>query len=109
MGIVAAILDVTNSGASKTKIMYGANLSFSMLEKYLKLVQSSDLIEKDGDRLYHLTDKGRDFLNAYKRFYDRYDSASKLLSSLAFERQRLSKLCKDDLDADETEYLMDAE
>jgi len=33
--IVAAILESANSGASKTRIMYQANLSFSLLEKYL--------------------------------------------------------------------------
>ena len=33
--IVAAILDVANSCASKTRILFGANLSFSFLRKCL--------------------------------------------------------------------------
>jgi predicted transcriptional regulator len=35
LSIVAAILEAVNSGASKTRIMFSANLSFSLLEKYL--------------------------------------------------------------------------
>lgn len=33
LSIVAAILEAVNSGASKTRIMFSANLSFSLLEK----------------------------------------------------------------------------
>jgi len=35
LSIVAAILEAANPGTSKTRIMCSANLSFSLLEKYL--------------------------------------------------------------------------
>jgi len=41
---VADILEAANSGANKTHIMFGANLSFKLLEKYLGLVVDAGFV-----------------------------------------------------------------
>ena len=44
LSIVAAILEATNSGASKTRIMFMVRLTFSLLEKYLGVVLGAGFI-----------------------------------------------------------------
>ena len=91
--IVAAILEAANSGSTKTRIMYGANLSFSLLEKYLQVVTKAGFLKVDGHR-YNITEHGRDFLKNYAYFHKRYDEAKKVIDSLEPERERLAKLCE---------------
>ncbi len=91
--IVAAILEAANSGASKTRIMFSANLSFSLLEKYLDITIKAGFIEVSESK-YVLTENGRGFLREYKHIQSRYDNAQKMLDLLEYERDRLSELCK---------------
>jgi predicted transcriptional regulator len=90
LSIVAAILEAANSGASKTRIMFDANLSFSLLEKYLAVSLSSGLVHVEGYK-YQLTESGRDFLRQYRQFEERYLRAQQLIETLGFEREQLSK------------------
>jgi hypothetical protein len=46
--------------------MYGANLSFVQLEKYLMLLVGSGLLEYDGDSGYLVTEMGIKFLQLYE-------------------------------------------
>ena len=50
LSIVAAILEATNTGASKTRIMFAANLSFNLLEKYLAVVLKSEFVRVEDYR-----------------------------------------------------------
>ena len=43
--IVCNILDATNGGATKTKIMYAAFLSYVQLKEYLSILIDNNLIE----------------------------------------------------------------
>jgi predicted transcriptional regulator len=43
--IVSSILDAANGGATKTKIMYIAFLSYSQLKEYLSILIENNLIE----------------------------------------------------------------
>ena len=43
--IVCNILDATNGGATKTKIMYTAFLSYGQLKEYLSVLVENNLIE----------------------------------------------------------------
>jgi predicted transcriptional regulator len=43
--IITAILESTRSGATKTKIMYKAYLSYTQVVGYLNFLQENDLIE----------------------------------------------------------------
>ena len=61
--ITEMILEAANGGATKTRIMYKAFLSFSQLREYLAVLQKNGLIEyEDGMRAYRTTDKGIRFL-----------------------------------------------
>ena len=67
MDIAAAILEIAQDGAIKTRIMYNAFLSFPQLKEYLDLLLKGGLLEHDeSDRTYHTTDKGRRFLKMYR-------------------------------------------
>ena len=94
VSIVAAILEAANSGASKTHIMFGANLSFSLLEKYLDVVVGAGFVRVEDSR-YVLTERGREFLKHYRRFHERYVEAQKLLEALDCEREKLALMCED--------------
>jgi len=67
--IMASMLAVCNGGARKTEIMYKANLSHDMLERYLKTLSAAKLIEKfDMPGVYRATAKGLAFLKDYGDF-----------------------------------------
>lgn len=67
MDIAAAILEIAQDGAIKTRIMYNAFLSFPQLKEYLDLLLKGGLLlHEEGDRTYHTTDKGRRFLKMYR-------------------------------------------
>ena len=58
------MLDSARGGASKTKIMYKAYLSYSQLVEYLTFLQKNKLITLvEGTDLYRPTEKGLVFLN----------------------------------------------
>ena len=66
--IAEMILDAANGGATKTKIMYKAFLSFSQLREYLAVLEKNGLIEyEDGMRAYRTTEKGIQFLEIQNR------------------------------------------
>jgi predicted transcriptional regulator len=64
--IMAEIMEISKTRALKTQIMYKANLSFSQLNEYLKLLTKIKLLEKtvdeNGKEIYRSTSKGKDFL-----------------------------------------------
>jgi predicted transcriptional regulator len=61
LSLVVAILDAASAGASKTRIMYMANLSYKLLQKYLETTMSLGFVRLNGSN-YELTAKGRHFL-----------------------------------------------
>jgi predicted transcriptional regulator len=64
--IVAMILDAANGGATKTKIMYKAFLSYAQLREYLSLLIENTLIEYiEGSQTYKTTEKGLNFLKMH--------------------------------------------
>ena len=56
------MLSIASVRSRKTKIMYGANLSFHQVEKYLSVLLRSGLLEHDVDSGYLITGVGREFL-----------------------------------------------
>lgn len=68
--IIADILGIAAEGALKTRIMYGANLSYTQLKKYLPLLLKEKLLQtRKGDdwMIYTTTEKGRKFLQEIKQ------------------------------------------
>ena len=64
--IIAMILQSSNSGSTKTKIMYKAYLSYAQLKEYLSFLEENNLIRyEEGTQLYKVTQKGHQFLHAY--------------------------------------------
>ncbi|MGI0085101.1 MAG: winged helix-turn-helix domain-containing protein, partial [Nitrososphaerales archaeon] len=64
------ILRVIGSGASKpTHIMYKANLSWIVMQEYMKTLESQALVltsDEKSKRQYHLSQKGFELLNKMK-------------------------------------------
>ncbi|HEX6067736.1 MAG TPA: winged helix-turn-helix domain-containing protein [Nitrososphaera sp.] len=66
--VVADILETAEGGAIQTTIMYRSFLSYSMLKEYSDLLLQSRLISYDKKtRSYDITEKGKEFLELYKR------------------------------------------
>lgn len=65
--ITRAILEVAKDGVGKTRIMYGANLSFKLLEDYLAVLVKSGLLRvREGERkMYMTSEKGLQFLREF--------------------------------------------
>jgi predicted transcriptional regulator len=64
--IVAMILEAANGGATKTKIMYKAFLSYAQLREYLSVLIENNLLEYlEGTQTYKTTEKGLNFLKKY--------------------------------------------
>ena len=53
--IISMILDAANGGATKTKIMYKAMLSYNQLKEYFSVLIENNLIEyRDGNKTFRL-------------------------------------------------------
>jgi predicted transcriptional regulator len=68
--IISQILDVcTKGGASKTRIVYQANLNFRTVNPYIELLKNNDMIytrTENGLKVYEITTKGLALLDNYK-------------------------------------------
>lgn len=72
--ISAEILKIADKGVSKTKIMYGAYLSFTQLKEYLKLLVDNEMLSFDGNTMtYKTTEVGRNFIKTYERVDRMFD------------------------------------
>jgi predicted transcriptional regulator len=63
--IVGLLLNAANvGGATKTKLMYSAFISFNQLREYLSLLVDNGLIQyEEGKHTYRTTEKGMRLLN----------------------------------------------
>jgi len=94
LDIIADVLSVASGGAKKTQIMYGANLSYSLLTKYLVMVRRACLVSFErGRRCYVLTGKGRQFLLLYKEYSRRARYVERGLNDANGKRKALEGLC----------------
>ncbi|HUU64993.1 MAG TPA: winged helix-turn-helix domain-containing protein [Dehalococcoidales bacterium] len=60
--IISDMLEVGENGAGKTQIMYGANMSYSQIQKYLGFLMGHGFIDKmkmgNPSVTYQVTDSG---------------------------------------------------
>jgi predicted transcriptional regulator len=64
--IVSMILEAANGGATKTRIMYKAFLSYAQLKEYLSVLIENNLLEYlEGSQTYKTTEKGFNFLKMH--------------------------------------------
>jgi len=66
--IIAEMLKVGENGAGKTRIMYGANMSYSQIQKYLGFLIGHEFIDKvkmgNPSVTYLVTDSGLKLLKS---------------------------------------------
>lgn len=91
--ILADIVHVAGTGVRKTKIMYFANLSFVLLNKYLEDALHLGFLQSSGER-YFTTRKGEAFLKRYEEFSNRYSSVKADLVELECKAKALDKMCR---------------
>ncbi len=95
LDIVADILNIVSKNARKTQIMYGANLNYGVLQKYIADMTKAGLIVFHVEnRLYSITDKGAKFLDTYKEYRKSNKFCEKYLSGVENRRSFLSELCE---------------
>ena len=92
--IIADILQVAETHVRKTQIMYRANLSYTVLQRYLAELTEASLIEyKDDIQCYILTDKGREYIVLYKEYSKANKHIEKRLTTAQVKKRILDKLC----------------
>ena len=67
--IIYEILFICRKPAQKTRVLYGCNLSYEQLSRYLKYLIDRGLlclVEKNQKKLFQITEKGRKFLEGYE-------------------------------------------
>lgn len=77
----------------KTRIMYYANLSHVLLEKYLREAVEIGFVSFV-DTSYRLTERGEEFLGKYNSFSSKHQDVDRMLNSLVAEREELEKMCQ---------------
>jgi predicted transcriptional regulator len=94
LDIIADILQVVSKNAKKTQIMYQANLSYKVLQRYLKSINAASLIRfETEEQCYVLTPKGHDFIEAYKDFNKTNKRIEKRLNDVDSKKKNLEELC----------------
>ena len=90
--IVADVISVAGQGARKTKIMYFANLSYLLLQRYLADAVRVGFLRLAGEE-FMVTAKGMEFLDRYQRFSGRASRVEADLAALRSEELELERLC----------------
>ena len=76
--ITVLILEAANGGATKTKIMYKAFLSYAQLREYLSVLIENTLLEYlEGSQTYKTTEKGLNFLKMHNEIDELLQTSSK--------------------------------
>ena len=106
LDIAYDVLSIASVKARKTKIMYGANLNFLQVEKYLRDLLGSSLLKRDSDSSYLVTEAGLEFLKLYKAYLEQSARLSEEVEMDTRNRQRLEDMCfKNKNKANQTEKL----
>ena len=91
--IVSDILKIAKKNPKKTQIMYQANLSYKILQKYLENLITTDLIcFQEKNHCYNLTAKGQVFLDTYQDYAQSNRSVEKYLNDILIRKKVLNRL-----------------
>jgi predicted transcriptional regulator len=71
--IIGEILSLTTEPSTKTSVVYRANLNFNIVNRYLDLLLQNGLVgvNKGSSKKYIITEKGLEFLNAYRNLKEK--------------------------------------
>jgi predicted transcriptional regulator len=90
--IIADILSVVRGGAKKTHVMYQANLSFTLLKRYLTEVLEAGLVSCDDEEFYRLTGRGLKFLDRFDEYSMRCERVEEELHHVNNDKTVLENL-----------------
>lgn len=93
LDIVREILSIASVKVRKTRIMYGANLSFVQVERYLKRLLENELIDFFDDSFYLITPKGKEFLQLHTDYLLRMKQLGEEAIETEKNRLRLESMC----------------
>ena len=93
LDIVREVLSIASVKVCKTRIMYGANLSFHQLEKYLSALLGNALLAFDGESGYLTTTTGKEFLQLYEDYLNRSNRLIGEVEKNTKDRQHLENMC----------------
>jgi predicted transcriptional regulator len=77
VAITLDILRLVRKGEKKTRIMYGANLSYEMLTRYLDFLIERGFIQADDPRGYKVTERGTSLITDLERVHRHFDLAER--------------------------------
>ena len=68
LDIIGDILRVCNveTGATKTKIVYGSNINFKLLKEYLAFAFDKGFLEEVNEKFFRTTEQGNGYLDALR-------------------------------------------
>lgn len=89
LDIIADMLTVVSDGARKTHIMYTANLSYTLLIRYLTDVIDMGLVRNENGNIFKLTAKGSDFLQEFNGYRKHRGKVEEQVSDIKYEEAML--------------------
>jgi len=101
--IVADMLSVVsdNGDSKKTRIMYLANLSWDLLNRYLNDLMEAGLLSFNSSGSYELTSKGKMFLDRFNEYTRRCEMVEEHFNDLKKEKMILQDMCSNAKEVDE--------
>lgn len=91
--IAVDVLSVVSVKTRKTRIMYQANLSFRLIEKYLAILLEQELLKCETGSCYLITQKGKKFLQMYTEYVERCKKIGEDMDEAHRKRQTLENMC----------------
>ena len=93
LDIVSEILSITSVKVRRTRVMYRANLGFTLVERYLQSLLESGLVEFFDDSFYLITPKGKEFLQMYTEYLTRVRRIGEEAAETEKSRLQLESMC----------------
>ena len=91
--IVRDMLSIASVRVRKTRIMYQANLSYRLMEKYLGSLLVGGLVACDDDSCYLITRRGKEFLQLYEDYLERRRRIGEEVQGARKDRLLLENMC----------------
>jgi len=88
LDIMAEILRLSMAGTRKTRLVYLANLNFTILRKYLKLLEEKGFVYTYNS-LIHTTPEGAEFLKQYEELMMSWDLMERKVGHAATRNHRV--------------------
>jgi len=91
--IVRDMLSIASVRVKKTRIMYQANLSYRLMEKYLSSLLDGGLVACDDESCYLITRRGKEFLQMYEDYLERRRRIGEEVQGARKDKLLLENMC----------------